>query len=754
MASDSSESPMVLTPESTGTGISTSALSIDTSPLSSPTATTETASPAGPKKARRQTAFYPNVNSTNKPQKPFSRSAAKRESVMALGSIEHLQHYFTKTGLSAKKNPLDKPHHGLVLAIGGMGHIPTSPSLSDIQDFQMPPSPAVPNNPIPTFSPHVKAYEVDPESLLPGVIEDVIAVAQAWKLERYADDTSTSTMPPPNLDLPFDVLEVLKTTTRAIRSTRNYLLSLPDESAGTIRAHFRPRSLGRGKHTSTTSNNLSASTSSAPAQPPAPPDPIILIRRSALEVLTVLRQLEENCRLPLSDEAYDAQSDGEHSRGAGTASSPSNGTLELPPDERRQASEPMDPDASITFSLVQVHGRYESVPVWEDEEDAFAVDAEEEREKREGWDERLVLGSGWLYKQDVRLGQLGKERVVVGAYLDIVDEVLFEGKRVPGEERGWDKVRRKREGRAVSRAAKNRRASSGELVEGRGLVGLGAADAEAAAARRRVSTGMVNLMRGMALSEEPDDMDDIKEEEEEETVDDEDLPEWAKRSAFIDDRLGRTHALLASFLPSHLQPFLGPPTSRSDLLASLSSGQLLCVAYNSCVRKSKKPWGFVSKDGVHDIFALEKAAEEQREKQKLNIDEKDKEREGKKMWTFRRTDNLRLWAGALKLRYMIPIQLPSQPVVSSSQQPTALLPVPNSNSSSGSASASANASRAGTPLSSPIAPRFGPRKAGGEPPIQFDARVVAKKEEGWEEMLEAVLDRWVDKVVDERRVFQ
>ena len=39
-----------------------------------------------------QVAFYPNVNSTNKPQKPFSRSAAKRESVMALGSIEHLQH--------------------------------------------------------------------------------------------------------------------------------------------------------------------------------------------------------------------------------------------------------------------------------------------------------------------------------------------------------------------------------------------------------------------------------------------------------------------------------------------------------------------------------------------------------------------------------------------------------------------------------------------------------------------------------------
>ena len=55
------------------------------------------------KRSRRQVAFYPNMNSTNKPLKPFSRSAAKRESVMALGSIEHLQHYFTKTGIAAEK---------------------------------------------------------------------------------------------------------------------------------------------------------------------------------------------------------------------------------------------------------------------------------------------------------------------------------------------------------------------------------------------------------------------------------------------------------------------------------------------------------------------------------------------------------------------------------------------------------------------------------------------------------------------------
>jgi hypothetical protein len=83
LMSDVSSSTPSLTPQSTGT---------------------QDSSPRAPtRKSRPQAAFYPNVNAATKEQKPFSRSAAKRESVMALGSIEHLQHYFTKTGLIAKK---------------------------------------------------------------------------------------------------------------------------------------------------------------------------------------------------------------------------------------------------------------------------------------------------------------------------------------------------------------------------------------------------------------------------------------------------------------------------------------------------------------------------------------------------------------------------------------------------------------------------------------------------------------------------
>lgn len=405
-----------------------------------------------------------------------------------------------------------------------MGHVPTTPSITSLSDILMPPSPVNPSPARPILSPHVKTHEVDPESLLPGVIDDLISVAQAWKLDRNAVQSGQ-----PTLNLPFDVLEVLKTTTRAIRSTRNYLLSLPDDSSGTIRAHVQPRILGPGRHT-----NPSTSTSAESASKVS--QPIALIRRSALEVLTVLRQLEENCRVPLSDDAYDAQSDGGHSRGGGTTSSPSNGTLELPLDERRLSDAGQDPDASISFSLVQVQGRYESVPVWEEEEDTFSLEHEEE--KKDGWDERLVLGSGWLYKQDVTLAELEKEREVVASYLDTVDDALFDGKTGGLDERGWERTRRQREGRAASRSSKTRRVSAGD-GEGRSMsLGL-----PADGGRRRVSTGMVNIMQGMTLSEEPEgeDMNEIKEEGEDEVedeVEDDELPEWAKRSNFPNDNLG------------------------------------------------------------------------------------------------------------------------------------------------------------------------------------------------------------------------
>lgn len=85
---------------------------------------------------------------------------------------------------------------------------------------------------------------------------------------------------------------------------------------------------------------------------------------------------------------------------------------------------------------------------------------------------------------------------------------------------------------------------------------------------------------------------------------------------------------------------------------------------------------------------------------------------------------------ALKLRYTLPVHIPSH--------------------------------LSGTPISTPL---ISPSKMQSftfpnkvkmnhrrESPVMFDARVVAKREEGWEDMLESVLFAWVDKVIEERRV--
>lgn len=601
---------------------------------------------------------------------------------MALGSIEHLQYYFTKAGLKSKKKqvflvtctplllltkslrPLDKLHYGLVPAIGSSVHSPNTSSITSISDLQLPPTPIAPDS-RPVFAPHVKSKEIDPETLLPGVVDDLAAVSRAWSIDLDSSQYSH--------DRPIDVLDVLQTTTRAIRSTRNYLLAQPDESAGIIREHYRANRLGpRAGGGGTPSSKGDKSQSSEP-------DPLTLIRRSALEVLAVLRELEERTRLPLSDDAYDAQSDGGGShRGGGSsharASSPEHEDEEDPEVTTGAGIHEVDKDTSVAFSLVQVNGRFESVPVWEDpEDDTFFVDDETLKEKRDRWDE-LVLGSGWLYKQDVTLAQLSNERKLVEAYLDVVDEVLFEGKRgARSEQRGWEREKRKIRDRERSRSSAKRRVSAGD-AEGKSFgIGLGLSSSSGSGSgSRRVSTGMLPDMMGrMNISEEPQQMEGISEEaenqdaedipeeseeQEESELEDGALPEWAQRRTFLDSDLGsstaafypyfvdtffidRAHALMAVLLPVNLLTHLPtePPSSsgaaHAAFLESLSSGQLLCVAYNTGVRKSKKPWGYINKDGIHDIIELQKAEEK-------------KGGESKKTgWTFRRSDNLRLWVG-------------------------------------------------------------------------------------------------------------
>ncbi|KAH9975003.1 hypothetical protein BGW80DRAFT_1299516 [Lactifluus volemus] len=591
--SDISSSTPSLTPQSTGTQ--------DSSP------------PAPTMKSRPQAAFYPNSTAANKEQKPFSRSAAKRGSVMALGSIEHLQHYFTKTGLIAKKES-NARRRGLVPAIGTLNtHTKASPSLTSLQELDLPPSPpAIPVQPHPAFIPYVKTFEVDPENLRPGVIHDLTVVEDVWRLRAgdnaQSPDPGLLTVHARTANNGFDVLRALKVTTHAIRSVRNYLLSLPDEhgSSAHPRQGFRPTSLSTSEPQK---RRVFSGTDRT--------DPLARIRHAALEVLTVLRELEESARVPLSDDAYDAGSD--HSSQSRVAS----------PAEMSDGPS----DVSFSVSVMRVGGRRESILVWDEEEDDFNVDEESERLPRERWDERLVLGSGWLYRSDLKFEDLEKQQRAAAQYLDAVDEVLFGGSK--GRVRGWlcEQERIARRERLDREARGKGRRSSAPLPE----PDSGASEA----------AGTVRRRRGDAFS-----------------MDDNDLPRWARREAFPDGEYQRTHALL--------------------LLNVLSSGQLLCITYNA---------GRL----IHDIAALENALSSSK-------DDESQTEKRRKGWTFRRTDNLH-----------VPMLKPNQ-----TNEPA--LPPP-----------------------SPSVSKF------SEPPIFFDARLVARRDDGWDDMLERTLLRWTLAVVEERR---
>jgi hypothetical protein len=137
-----------------------------------------------------------------------------------------------------------------------------------------------------------------------------------------------------------------------------------------------------------------------------------------------------------------------------------------------------------------------------------------------------------------------------------------------------------------------------------------------------------------------------------------------------------------------------------------------------------------------EAAAREEEAKEEEAKGLMNETEKEqqkeKERARRKGWTFRRTENLRLWAAALKLRYMIPLITPHA--------------YPGGSHLRGQGGQGSNQS---TPATSPSASlvTFMPI----EPPFFFDPAMVEMKAEGWEEMLEGVLVRWVTAAARERR---
>ena len=120
-------------------------------------------------------------------------------------------------------------------AIGGFN----TRLLQGTKEPQLPPSPVTPHpvEPPATTPPFVKTYEIDPENLRPRVVEDLGAVEEVWWLlgsESFTPGDEAQGAEP------VDVLDVMRTTTHAVRSVRNYLMSLPDDSVSPVQMRFRP----------------------------------------------------------------------------------------------------------------------------------------------------------------------------------------------------------------------------------------------------------------------------------------------------------------------------------------------------------------------------------------------------------------------------------------------------------------------------------------------------------------------------------
>ncbi|BGP14835.1 hypothetical protein JCM10213v2_002790 [Rhodosporidiobolus nylandii] len=153
----------------------------------------------------------------------------------------------------------------------------------------------------------------------------------------------------------------------------------------------------------------------------------------------------------------------------------------------------------------------------------------------------------------------------------------------------------------------------------------------------------------------------------------------------------------------------GGSLARLAFLSALSSGSLLCHAYNAVLRHSSaRPFGFIPPQSVHALPQGAEGGEMERADSAMSEGE-----ERKVGGTYRRAENLRLWAGALKFRYSLPLLLQS------------------------------SSSSAACPSS--------PSPSAGDAALVFDAKLVARKEPGWDAMLERAVDAWAEAVGGEWR---
>ncbi|KAG1149752.1 hypothetical protein G6F37_004234 [Rhizopus arrhizus] len=93
-------------------------------------------------------------------------------------------------------------------------------------------------------------------------------------------------------------------------------------------------------------------------------------------------------------------------------------------------------------------------------------------------------------------------------------------------------------------------------------------------------------------------LSDSEEDTDEKAKVDSSIPVWLERGSFVNDPLGRYHALLVDNQDKSLKEVIdisNPKDNENAFLECLADGRVLCNAYNSLVKQSKRPFGFITK---------------------------------------------------------------------------------------------------------------------------------------------------------------
>ncbi len=673
-------------------------------------------------RAKRSVLFYPSASVAAKfNQQPFSRSAAKRDSILALGSIGYLQHLYTKQGIANRSRPATKGAMQLAIGPAGEAMLGSDPATSsssptaslgglpgqikeedEVELADLPASPKATAYVRPRFLDVARPLEADVNALRALLVADLQRLSDVWQLADWIEadpdaDTLRSLLTdseerPTDANDTADVLRLVDATTKAIRSVRSYLLALPQRSKIPTTSPIEPSGRDRYKRQSSfsgvsrpgqvgtavptrTSEILHADVSleEPPAQSSslavpfikmplakrlsteraAEDDDLSTLRRAALEMLATLKEMEETHRV----EALEAD------------------------------GEAHEQDVSLS-----------------------ATDASDDST------EPITTPVGYLYRQDLKLTDLAKEKEAIEHYLRTANAVLSA---------------------SVSGHGKQSSAASHEQDRDFGAIAAETATKHHAAEASSISADTRRAWAAPGLST------------------------GERVYHFLIDHCASCEVVPAA----RLQRLSDTSGDLDSLLALVSDGFLLCQAFNEVVRRSAKPWGYISSREMHDLEAeeaalLHKEAQRLRQTQQGEAptfqtrsarpnDSKESGNgevgEGGKAtqssrpgWTFRRTENLRVWAAALRLRHSI--QTTATRAVA---KPAAPGPTYGSLGMGKLALHGRRVASESTAYADHQTLQLSART------IDFDPAKVARRDNGWQPMLTTLLEAWIAAVADE-----